>query len=76
MKSWWRDGISVDESKFSSLLVMLLVFCGIAIYSYFVDGDFSDNLLHLIGLFIGAITGINIASVMANRNKDEEEPTI
>lgn len=76
MKSFWRDGLSVDETKTSTLMILLLVFSALAVHSYVTTGDFSLNLLNLIGFLIAAVTGINAVKFGASYVKDKKESSI
>lgn len=79
--SYWKNGLSVDESKFSILIILLLVFSGLAIHSYITIGDFSTNLLQLIGIFTTGIVGINVSDMIFSKKEvkyeeNESNPTI
>lgn len=79
--NFWKDGLSIEESKFSILVCLLIVGFFFALYIYLTTGDFSDNLLELLKIIIIAITGINIANgftQVANKireftNKNDKE---
>jgi len=57
--NFWKDGLSVDETRFSVLLCLLIIGFGYALYAYHTHGDFSNNLLELLKFLIFAVAGIN-----------------
>ena len=59
--NFWRNGLSVSESKFSVLALAFLVLIAISVYMFITKGDISANQLDLIRTIIYAIAGINIA---------------
>ena len=65
-KSFWDDGLSIDETKISCLILCLLagmVYVGIA---YMINGDVSTNLADIIIALIYAVASINVASSLDN----------
>lgn len=59
--SFWKNGISIDEAKVSSLIICLLssiIFAGLI---YIKEHDISNNLTDIIQSLILGIAGINIA---------------
>lgn len=56
---WIRDGLSLDETKASALMVGFLAILISSIIAYFMYGDISDNLLSLNEILIVAIAGVN-----------------
>lgn len=71
--NFWKDGISINETKASSLVVGFLVSIFYAIYTYHMVGDFSDNLLELLKLLIFAIAGVNGISGFAEIIKNAKD---
>lgn len=74
--SSWKDGLSIDESKTSALILSLVSFVILAIYSYVKNGDITENLMSIINIFASLIAGFNITnkivSVMPKNNiKDD-----
>lgn len=72
-KNFWSDGLSIDESKVSCLIICLIfgmIFVG---YSYLKFQDISNNLADIIIALIYGVTGINVASsldsLMSNRQQ-------
>lgn len=71
--NFWKDGISINESKISILILMFVLtslFCG---YVYIQSGDISNNLTSVLLAQIASIAGVNsinaIASSMDKRAK-------
>ena len=73
---FWRNGLSVSESKFSVLVLAFLVLTAISVYMFVTKGDISANQLDLIRTIIYAIAGINIAQgirrVASVENENDE----
>ncbi|MDN4093590.1 hypothetical protein QYF48_12265 [Brevibacillus agri] len=68
-QSYWRDGLSVDETKFSVLIGLLILFSILAGYIVYQKGDVPDNLTNLLYGFIAAVAGINIAHAFKKKDK-------
>lgn len=63
-----KDGLSIDETRISILVLAFAFTLGFALYQVITIGDFSDNLLVLLGYEIMAVTGVNVAdSIMMNK---------
>lgn len=63
--SFFRDGLSIDETRMSVLIIVFLVGSCFSFFQVVKLGDLSGNLLSLIMYLIMAISGINISeSVM------------
>jgi len=60
-KNFLTDGLSIDETRVSVLMLILVVSIGFAMYQVVVENDVSENLLTLLGYEIMAVTGINVA---------------
>lgn len=71
--SFWRDGLSIDETRVSALIVLLYIFSLIAGYTYVTTGDFSTNMLQLLIAVVTAITGVNIAESFVSRMERRRE---
>jgi hypothetical protein len=67
-KKWfWQNGLSIDETKLSALILCLfgcLIFGGI---NYSTIGDISANLTTIITALIYSIAGVNITNSIVNR---------
>ena len=67
-KKWfWQNGLSIDETKLSALILCLigcLIFGGI---NYSTIGDISTNLTTIITALIYSIAGVNITNSIVNR---------
>lgn len=64
--NFWSDGLSVDETRFSVIVVMALVGFVYALFSHYRTGDITDNLLDLVKLLVLSIAGINVAGYVAD----------
>lgn len=65
----FKDGLSINETKTSALIICTFVDFGLIVWSVVTKGDFSDNLLFLSQTLIAAIAGVNIADKLANFKK-------
>lgn len=57
--SFWSDGLSINETKFSVIVVMALVGFGYALYSHYRTGVIENSLLTLVLTLIYGIIGMN-----------------
>ncbi len=58
---WLRDGLSIDEARFSVMIVLLVGFSGVACYSYLTRGDITSNMVQVLFILVSGITTVNIA---------------
>lgn len=65
-----KDGLSVDESKVSVLMLAFLVTLGFALWQFVTVGMMGAGILQLLAYEIGAITGINVIDKFTNRNSN------
>ncbi|MBU8576390.1 hypothetical protein ACQKEX_14845 [Bacillus pumilus] len=74
-KSFWIDGLSIDEARFSALVAMTLLGFVYALFSHFFTGDITENLLNLIQTLILSIVGVNVSGhvTAAIHNKREDK---
>ena len=61
IKHFWSNGLSVDETKFSVFIILLIIGFGYGLYDHYTNGDIALNLLELIKILIFSIAGLNIA---------------
>lgn len=59
---FWKDGLSIDETKMSTLIICLLVCMAFAGINYIANGDITNNLTAIIQALIYAIAGVNISN--------------
>lgn len=64
-RHFWSDGLSIDESKLSVLVVMALIGFFYSLFSHYSTGDITNNLLQLIEILILSIVGTNVAGYVA-----------
>lgn len=67
-----KDGLSVDETRVSVLILTFIASLIFAFYQLVAVGDISDNLLTLLGYEIVAVTGINVADSIIRKRKTKE----
>ncbi len=69
--NFWSDGLSIDESKVSCLIICLIAGIAFVGFSYLKYQDISDNLTDIVISLVYGITGVNVASsldaMMTNR---------
>lgn len=53
--------MSVNEKKFSVLVLVLLILVAVICIKYIIAGIVAEGMVTMVGLIVGAITGINIA---------------
>lgn len=58
-KSFWKDGLTVSETKFSLLALLLVIGFVYGIVDHFINGDIAINLLDLINGLLLAFVGVN-----------------
>lgn len=72
VKESMRDIISIDETRISLLMVMTTISFGVAMYLLFQKDDIPPNLLQLLFMLIGAISGINIMTKFSQRSGNDQ----
>lgn len=58
-KSFLDDGLSIDETKASVLIIGLVIMLVFAMVVYYIRNRIGDNLTRIIIALITAIAGIN-----------------
>lgn len=71
--NYFKDGLSVDESRISVLMFGFIVTLGFALWQFAVLGIVDAGILQLLAYEIGAITGINIVDKFTNKKSDTAE---
>jgi uncharacterized membrane protein YfcA len=56
-----KDGLSIEETKVSSLILIFVFTIGLATYMVLTQGDVPLNLTEIIKILIFAIAGVNVA---------------
>jgi hypothetical protein len=59
MTHFWKDGLGLDETKVSALVLLTILLTLFAIVIYIVQGDISANLLALAQTFVISVAGAN-----------------
>ena len=65
-RNFWSDGLSINETRFSVLVVMTLSGFGYALFSHYSKGDITENLLELVRVLILSIVGVNVANSVSD----------
>jgi len=65
-RNFWTDGLSMDETKFSTIVVMAAIGFGYSLIAHYLHGEISDNLLTLVSTLIYSILGMNGAKIVAD----------
>ena len=77
-KWYWADGLSIDETRVSTLMVMSSVGFFYSLYAHSKTGGISVELLDLIKFLILSTVGINgvhvISDTLQRRREDSKEP--
>lgn len=60
------DGLSVDETKFSVLIVLTIIYSIFMLVMYCLHKDISSNLVLAFQTLIAAVAGINIAESISS----------
>ena len=55
--SFAKDGLSIDETKTSSLIIGFLVFLGFTIFFYYQDRTLGENWTNILLTLIGVVGG-------------------
>lgn len=58
--AFWKDGLSIDESKASMLMVGFLITLVFSLVMYYLRGDITNNLQTIIITLASLIGGYNI----------------
>ena len=66
-KAFWKNGLSIDETKTSALIICLFIVIIFACVHYHYMNDISNNIKDIIETLIYAIAGINIFSNVAEK---------
>lgn len=59
MKNFFKDFISLDETRISILIIIFIIASIGAIFAYGYRGDITDNCLEFLQWLILAIGGVN-----------------
>lgn len=77
-QSFFEDGLSIDETKLSMLMITYLI-CFIVIVIFFVKTGDGEGLKTVFFANIGAVTGVNVTSSITkafnNNNASNNDDT-
>jgi hypothetical protein len=68
--SWIKDGLSIDETRISALIVAFYLTLFFGFFQVYMIGDISGNVLMLLAYELAAFTGIKVAENFASKNND------
>jgi len=77
MKHILKEGFSINEAKFSVIVLMTLITFGITLYQLFSIGHITKSLLDLLQYLLMTLFGVNVANGVTgaisdfNSNKDD-----
>ena len=69
-KSFWKDGLSINESKVSILMISLIIFLGVILYVRMKEGKIDYELLEITKTLIYAVAGVNAVNVFNSNSFD------
>lgn len=71
LKNFWKDGLSIDETRFSILgLLTVIVFIYILLGS-FLNGKIDDSLVVIFRDLLVAFVGVNAINAFSPSKNDE-----
>lgn len=65
-KSFWSDGLSIDEGRISIIVLSFIMVIGALLYVYLKNQIVNELILDLAKFMIGAITGINVTNIISS----------
>lgn len=73
MKNFWSNGISVEEGKFSILIMLLIMAFGYVIYVDVTTGHmYTNSIFNVIKWLIAGIAGINGVNAISNLSSNNK----
>lgn len=77
--SFWADGFSIKETRFSMVLAMTVVGFIYALFSHYNTGDITGNLLDLVKFLLISVVGVNgvtaVSDVLQRRRENNDSDT-
>lgn len=61
-----KDGLSIEETKVSALIILCVLTFLFAFVMYILDKDITDNLTSIIQTLILVIGGVNLSNSIAS----------
>ncbi|MFW6007976.1 MAG: hypothetical protein ACOCP8_01815 [archaeon] len=71
VKSFWVDGLSISETKVSTLILCLVISLGVGISGYISFGDFPPGVVETIKYLVFGIAGVNVGKEIFSSSKEE-----
>lgn len=72
--NFWKDGLSIDETKTSTLIILLIICILFALTFYVIVGDVTPNLVNIITALIYSVAGVNVAQSLAKVTQKTDVP--
>ncbi len=80
MRNLFDKVFTLDEFRFSAIVLVLFVVTGFAMYKYWVTGDITDNITELIKIIIltvGTVNGVKgVSELVGKINKVKSQTKI
>ena len=73
IKSFWKNGISIDESRVSVLMVLLIIFSVSTLYMYFSGQEVNMQIVEITKVLIISVAGVNVVNLINNTGDDYNE---
>ena len=70
-KSFWKNGISIDESRVSVLMVLLIIFSVSTLYMYFSGQEVNFQIVEITKVLIVSVAGVNAVNLISNNTGDD-----
>jgi len=70
-KSFWKNGISIDESRVSVLMVLLIIFSVSTLYMYFSGQEVDLYIVEITKVLIVSVAGVNAVNLISNNAGDD-----
>ena len=72
-KSFWKNGISIDESRVSVLMVLLIIFSVSTLYMCFSGKEVNLYIVEITKVLIVSVAGVNAVNLISNNGDDYNE---
>jgi hypothetical protein len=73
-RSFWKDGLSLDESRVSILMIFLIIFLMVILYIRFTEGRVDSQIIEITQTLILSVAGVNaINKFSTSRGSDYDE---
>jgi predicted permease len=76
VKTWMSDGLSIDESNVSVMVIFFIVWNFIGAYLVLIRDVFPDNVMFLVLGLAGGILGRNVGGISISKKNQNVNPTV